>query len=74
MINHDYPLLKGRDMDNEAPPLMCGSFTDWKYKEMMTLDTFLRIYDKTENSVFLKQLKERGRCRGEVKNEKEMTE
>ena len=47
--------------------MVSGSFTEWKYKKMMKFVDFLRIIDKTDVSVFIKQLKERGRCRWDVK-------
>jgi len=47
--------------------MVSGSFTEWKYKKMMKLVDFLRIIDKTDVSVFVKQLRERGRCRWDAK-------
>ena len=70
MINHENPLLNRPVVSNEITKLICGSFTDWRYKEMMSLESFLRVSDKTETSEFLEQLKDRGECRGEVKTEK----
>ena len=73
MLNNDNPLLRDReDAGNEAP-LLCGSFTDWKHKQMMTLNSFLMLNDKTDISVFLDQLKESGVCRGVVESEKDMS-
>ena len=49
--------------------MICGSFTDWKYKKMISLDNFLRVSDKSQIAEFLDQLKEKGICRGEVTDE-----
>jgi hypothetical protein len=40
IINHE------NEMEESGPPLICGSFTDWRYKSMMTLDAYLKIIDK----------------------------
>ena len=62
-------MVNGLVSTNEAPPLICGSFTDWKYKKMISLDNFLRVSDKSQIAEFLDQLKEKGICRGEVTDE-----
>ena len=48
--------------------MISGSFTDWKYKEMMTLHSFLRVTDKTEMSEIIEKLKVKGKCRWAVES------
>ena len=57
---------------DQAAPLISGSFTDWKYKEMMTLDSFLKVTDKTEMSEIIEKLKVKGQCRWAVESQNQL--
>ena len=84
LINHDNPLYdKAPSVPPRTPdtglsitttPMICGSFTNWRYKKMITLDSFLRLLDKTDNKAFIKQMRERGRVRSDVKNEEDLNQ
>lgn len=41
---------------------------------MFTLDSFLRILDKTDSRAFIKQMRERGRVRSDAKNEEDLNQ
>ena len=51
---------------------MCGSFTNWIYKPMISLDMYCRIIDRTKNHDFINKMRILGRCRYDVGDEAEL--
>ena len=49
-----------------------GSFTNWMCKKMFNLDQFLRSVDKIQIEDLIKQLKNKGIIRYEVKVEEDL--
>lgn len=58
--------------DHKLNPHIVGSFTNWIWKRMISLDTFLRSIDKIQVEELIKQLKNKGTIRYEVKLESDL--
>ena len=72
MINELNPLVDSEE--HKQSPLIVGSFTNWIWKKMCNLDTFLRIIDKIQVEDLIKQLKNKGVIRYEVKYESDLNQ
>ena len=72
MINETNPLEDSEE--SKQNPLIVGSFTNWIWRKMASLDTFLRSIDKIQVEELIKQLANKGLIRYEVKLETELNQ